>query len=248
MTIVITGGTKGIGLAIAERLARPGETLVLAYRSDAAAAEAAKARIAAKGASVHAFRSDVGDIASAAQLMAEVARVGAAPLHIVHSAAMIYPTSLLRADLARFTGAIHTNGLSLLYLVQPALPLLQRGSSIVFISSAGARQAQSGYAALGVGKALAESLVRYLVPELAPRGVRVNAVAPGLVKTSSVANMLGSQDAAEQLYERAARSNPSGRMSNDDDYAAVVEFLLGPGAEFVQGQVIHANGGAYVGY
>jgi NAD(P)-dependent dehydrogenase (short-subunit alcohol dehydrogenase family) len=252
MTILITGGTKGIGLAIAERLARPGETLALAYRSDAAAAAAAKDRIAAKGAAVHAFRTDVGDIAAAAALIDEVAKLGSTnvdsgPLHIVHSAAMIYPTSLLRADLARFTGAIHTNGLSLLYLVQPALPLLRRGSSIVFISSAGARQAQTGYAALGVGKALAESLVRYLVPELAPRGVRINAVAPGLVKTTSVANMLGSQEAAEQLYERAARTNPSGRMSNDDDYAAVVEFLLGPGAEFVQGQVIHANGGAYAG-
>ncbi len=248
MTILITGGTKGIGLAIAERLARPGETLALAYHSDAAAADAAKARIAAKGAKVHAFRCDVGDIASAAELMAEVARLGdAARLHIVHSAAMIYPTSLLDADLSRFTSAIQTNGLSLLYLVQPALPLLQRGSSIVFISSAGARQPRAGYAALGVGKALAESLVRYLVPELAPRGVRVNAVAPGLVKTGSVASMLGSQDAAEQLYERSARSNPSGRMSNDDDYAAVVEFLLGPGADFVQGQVIHANGGAYIG-
>jgi len=247
MTILITGGTKGIGLAIAARLARPGETLALAYHSDAAAAEAAKARIAAKGADVYAFRTDVGDIGAAAELMAEVAKLGSGPLHIVHSAATIYPTSLLRADLARFTAAIHANGLSLLYLVQPALPLLQRGSSIVFISSAGARQPQTGYAALGVGKALAESLVRYLVPELAPRGVRVNAVAPGLVRTSSVTNMLGSQEAAEQLYERTARTNPSGRMSNDDDYAAVVEFLLGPGTEFVQGQVIHANGGAYVG-
>lgn len=247
MTILITGGTKGIGLAIAERLARSGETIVLAYRSDAAAAAAAEARIAAKGARVRTFACDVGDIASAGALIAEVAALGAAPLHIVHSAAMIFPTSLLRADLARFTSAIHTNGLSLLYLVQPALTLLQRGSSIVFISSAGARQPQAGYAALGVGKALAESLVRYLVPELAPRGVRVNAVAPGLVKTSSVANMLGNEAAAEQLYERAARSNPSGRMSTDDDYAAVVEFLLGPGAEFVQGQVIHANGGAYIG-
>ena len=247
MTILITGGTKGIGLAIAERLARPGETLALAYRSDATAAAAAKDRVAAKGAAVHAFRTDVGDIAAAAELMGEVAKLGPGPLHIVHSAATIYPTSLLRADLTRFTAAIHANGLSLLYLVQPALPMLQRGSSIVFISSAGARQAQTGYAALGVGKALAESLVRYLVPELAPRGVRINAVAPGLVKTTSVANMLGSQEAAEQLYERAARTNPSGRMSNDDDYAAVVEFLLGPGAEFVQGQVIHANGGAYAG-
>jgi NAD(P)-dependent dehydrogenase (short-subunit alcohol dehydrogenase family) len=247
MTILITGGTKGIGLAIAERLAGPGETLVLAYRSDEASAEAASAKVAAKGAAVHALRTDVGDIAAAATLIGEVGKLGGGPLHIVHSAAMIYPTSLLRADLAKFTAAIHANGLSLLYLVQPALPLLQRGSSIVFITSAGARQAQTGYAALGVGKALAESLVRYLVPELAPRGVRVNAVAPGLVKTTSVAGMLGSQEAAEQLYERAARSNPSGRMSRDDDYAAVVEFLLGPGAEFVQGQVIHANGGAYVG-
>jgi NAD(P)-dependent dehydrogenase (short-subunit alcohol dehydrogenase family) len=246
MTILITGGTKGIGLAIAERLARPGETLALAYRSDAAAAAAAQARVNAKGAEVHTLRCDVGDIASAAELMAEVRRLDDRPIHIVHSAAMIYPTSLLDADLNRFTSAIHTNGLSLLYLVQPALPLLQAGSSIVFISSAGARQPRPGYAALGVGKALAESLVRYLVPELAPRGVRVNAVAPGLVKTSSVASMLGSQEAAEQLYERSARSNPSGRMSNNDDYAAVVEFLLGPSAEFVQGQVIHANGGAYI--
>jgi NAD(P)-dependent dehydrogenase (short-subunit alcohol dehydrogenase family) len=247
MTILITGGTKGIGLAIAERLAKPGETLALAYRADEAAAEAARARIAARGADVHVFRTDVGDIDAAARLVGQVGALAEGPLHIVHSAAMIYPTSLLRAELRRFTAAIQTNGLSLLYLVQPALPLLQRGSSIVFISSAGARQAQSGYAALGVGKALAESLVRYLVPELAPRGVRINAVAPGLVRTTSVAGMLGSQEAAEQLFERAARSNPSGRMSEDSDYAAVVEFLLGPGAEFVQGQVIHANGGAFVG-
>ena len=65
MTILVTGGTKGIGLAIALRLARPGETLALAYHSDAAAAADAKARLEAKGASAHAFRCDVGDIASA---------------------------------------------------------------------------------------------------------------------------------------------------------------------------------------
>ena len=247
MTIVITGGTKGIGLAIAEHLARPGETLVLAYHSDEVAAEAAVARVAAKGADAQAVRTDVGDIAAAADLMARAGATGEGPMHIVHSAAAIYPTSLLDADLARFTAAIHTNGLSLLYLVQPALPYLQPGSSIVFISSAGARQARANYAALGVGKALAESLIRYLVPELAPLGVRVNAVAPGLVRTTSVTQMVGSEAAAERLYESAARSNPSGRMSRDEDYAAVVEFLLGPGAAFVQGQVIHANGGAYVG-
>ena len=246
MTVVVTGGTKGIGLAIAERLARTGEPLVLAYRSDDAAAEAARIRLAAAGVAVSTVRVDVGEIEGAAELMAAVAEVASGPLRLVHSAAMIYPTSLLQADLVQFTRAIQVNGLSLLYLVQKALPLLERGSSVVFISSAGARTAQPNYAALGAGKALAESLVRYLVPELAPRGVRINAVAPGLVDTSSVAGMVGGEDAAAQVLERAARTNPSGRLSRDSDYAAVVEFLLSPAAEFVQGQVIHANGGAYV--
>ncbi len=247
MTLLVTGGTKGIGLAIAERLAGPGATLVLAYRGDEAAADAAGAKLSALGAAVHTIQTDVGDIGACADLMDQIAALDGGLLHIVHGAAMIYPTSLLDADLAAFTAAMRVNGLSLLYLVQPALPLLQPGSSIVFITSAGARQARAGYGALGVGKALAESLIRYLVPELAPRGVRINAVAPGLVRTASVAEMAGSQEAAERLFERAAKTNPSGRMSDDDDYAAVVEFLLGEGSRFVQGQVIHANGGAWVG-
>lgn len=247
MTTIVTGGTKGIGLAIAEHLGRKGERLVLVYHSDAAAAQAAEAQVAATGAGVTLAKADIGTlegVASAVEAVASAPDDG--PLHIVHSAAMIYPTTLLDADLGRFTQAIHTNGLSLLWLVRAALPRLSRGSSVVLISSAGARTPQARYAALGAGKALAESLMRYLVMELAPRGVRINAVAPGLVATGSVAGMVGSEEAAAQLLERAGRANPSGRLSRDADYASVVEFLLSPAAEFVQGQVIHANGGAYV--
>lgn len=171
---------------------------------------------------------------------------GDGPVHIVHSAAMIYPTNLLNADLTRFTSAMTVNGLSLLYLVQSALPVLSRGSSIVFISSAGARVARQGYGAIGVGKALAESLIRYLVPELAPRGIRINAVAPGLVETSSVADMVGGDVAAAKLFESMAKAIPAGRMTEDRDYTSVVEFLLSPASEFVHGQTIHANGGIYV--
>ena len=245
MTILVTGGTKGIGLGIARRLAHPDRRLLLAYLSDEQAAASAKAELELSGAKIEIVRADVGARADVQRLIERV-EPDNEPLHVVHSAAMIYPTSLLDADLDRFEAAMRTNGLSLLYLVQAALPRLGRGSSVVLISSAGARTASPRYAALGVGKAMAESLMRYLVPELAPRGVRINAVAPGIVATSSVAGMVGGDEAAAKLLERAARTNPSGRLGGEDDYAGVVEFLLSPAAEFVQGQVIHANGGAYV--
>ena len=246
MTTIVTGGTKGIGLAIARQLGRKGERLILVHHSDDAAAGDAQAEVAATGASVAIVKADIGTLNGVAQAIAAADGADGGPLHIVHSAAMIYPTTLLDADMVTLTQAIHTNGLSLLYLVREALPRLGRGSSVVLISSAGARTPQARYAALGVGKALAESVMRYLVMELAPRGIRINAVAPGLVATGSVAGMVGSAEAAAQLLERAARANPSGRLSGDSDYASVVEFLLSPAAEFVQGQVIHANGGAYV--
>jgi NAD(P)-dependent dehydrogenase (short-subunit alcohol dehydrogenase family) len=244
MTIIVTGGTKGIGLAIADYLAKPGEALVLNYHSDDDAAASAKARVETTGAQVTTVKADVGTIAGCEQIVAAAAKAHTGALHIVHSAAMIYPTSLIGADLEKFTQAVHTNGLSLLYLVQKALPLLARGSSIVFVSSSGARSVVSTtYGALGTGKALAEAIIRYFVPELAPKGIRINAVAPGLVHTTSVARMVGSEDGAAKLVERAARANPSGRETRDSDYASVVKFLLSPEAEFVQGQVIAATGG-----
>ena len=246
MTVLITGGTKGIGLAIARRLAPVHGRVVLAYHSDDAAAEAARAEITALGAAVETVRCEVGSPEGATALMAEIERQGHGLSHIVHSAAMIYPTTMLGADLAKFRQAVETNGLSLLYLVHAAQALLGRGSSVVFITSMGSRIPSPNYGARGVGKALAEAIVRYLVAELAPRGVRINGVAPGLVHTTSVAAMLGSEDAAQAAVDRAARTNPSGRESRDSDYAALVEFLLSPEAEFIQGQVIAATGGTGV--
>jgi NAD(P)-dependent dehydrogenase (short-subunit alcohol dehydrogenase family) len=246
MTVLVTGGTKGIGLAIARRLAPVHGRVVLAYHSDEAAAQAAVAEIGATGGDVVAVKADVGTLDGVASLIGEIERQGQGLSHIVHSAAMIYPTTLLGADMAKFRRAVETNGLSLLYVVHAAQHLLGRGSSVVFITSMGARIPSANYGALGVGKALAEAVIRYLVAELAPRGVRINGVAPGLVHTTSVASMVGSEEAANAVVERAARSNPSGRASRDSDYASLVEYLLSPEAEFIQGQVIAATGGVGV--
>ncbi len=246
MAVLVTGGTKGIGLAIAKRLSKKGEDMFLVYHSDEAAAADAKIALEANGALVHLIKADIGTIDGAATIKEAVAKTGVTLNGIVHSAALIYPTTLLDADLEKFTRAVETNGLSLLYLVQKLLPAMDRGTSIVFITSGGARIPQPRYGALGVGKALAESIVRYLVMELAPKGIRINGVAPGLVATTSVADMVGSQDAADRLFEKAAKANPSGRMSRDSDYASLVEYLMSPEAEFIQGQVIAATGGVGV--
>jgi NAD(P)-dependent dehydrogenase (short-subunit alcohol dehydrogenase family) len=242
MTVLITGGTKGIGLAIARRLAANYPDQILAYHTDHQAAELAQEELMILGGKARTLSCDLGSPEGAAALVAEAGAV----THIVHSAAMIYPTTLLGADLGKFRQAVETNGLSLLYLVHAAQHLLGRGSSVVFITSMGSRIPSKNYGALGVGKALAEAVIRYLVAELAPLGIRINGVAPGLVHTTSVASMVGGEEAAQAAVDRAARTNPSGRASRDADYASLVEYLLSPDAAFIQGQVIAATGGTGV--
>ena len=246
MAIVVTGGTRGIGLAIAKRLVKPGTRLVLGYHGDDEAAAKAREQIEGAGASVTTVKSDTGSIDGCRALIDAAVADGNGVEHLIHNAAMIYPTTLLDADLAKFSRAMETNGTSLLYLVAAAAPVMPRGGSIVFITSAGANRYQQSYAALGCGKALAESLMRYLVPELAPRGIRINAVGPGFTDTNSVSDMVGGRAAAEKLLERMAARNPSGRAGRDSDYTSLVEYLLSPEAEFIQGQTIQANGGTSV--
>jgi enoyl-[acyl-carrier protein] reductase III len=161
---------------------------------------------------------------------------------VVHCALDAYAAPALEADPARFARAVTTNGTSLLFLVQAALPLLAHGSTVFFLTSRGGRVVVPNYAAIGVAKALAESLIRYLAVELAPKGVRINAVAPAIVETDAVRALFGAQ--ASNLVRDAASHNPSGRGVTDADYTNLMRWLASPEAEFIQGQVIFVNGGA----
>ena len=163
---------------------------------------------------------------------------------VVHCAVDAYASPALAADPIRFTRAVTTNGTSLLFLVQAALPLLSRGSTIFYLTSRGGRIVVPNYAAVGVSKALAESLMRYLAVELAPKGVRMNAIAPAIVETNAVRALFGAEAAG--LVRDSARHNPSGRGVTDSDYTGLMRWLASPAAEFIQGQVIFVNGGQYV--
>ncbi|MGH8515867.1 MAG: SDR family oxidoreductase [Panacagrimonas sp.] len=244
MAILVTGGTKGIGLAIARRFAKPGVDVFLNYRADDASAERARGEIDALGARCHLIRGDVGTPAGANALLDQVRSKTDRLDQLVHCAVKVLPGPLLDIDPAAFTEAINLNGTALVYLVQAARPLLRRGSSVFFLSSRGSRVALPNYAAVGAGKSLAESLVRYLALELAPLGVRVNCVAPGAVDTEALRQVYG--DKTDEILRQSAAANPSGRNVTDDDYCSLIEYLASPGAAMIQGQVVFVTGGSYL--
>ena len=241
MAIVVTGGTKGIGRAIAERFSRPGNDVFVNYHRDETAAAEAVRRIEARGARAHPVQEDVGTPAGARRLMAEVAERVDRLDQLVHCAVQVLPGTALDADPDEFTRAVNLNGTALHYLVQAALPLFRPGSTVFFVSSRGGRAVLPNYAAVGVAKALGESLVRYLAVELAPLGVRINAVAPGALDTAAFRQTFG--EAAGAMLSQAAATNPTGRGVIHDDYTGLIEFLAGPEAAMIQGQVIFVNGG-----
>ena len=202
------------------------------------------ATLRALGARPHAVCGDVGTPEGAGAVLREVAKVAQSLDIIVHCAVRVLIKTVIVARshcLWRGDGAQRS---LIVYLVQAARPLLRRGSSIVFLSSRGSRQVIPGYGAIGAGKALAEALVRYLAPELAPLGVRINCIAPGTLDTDAVRSLFGEETDSFLASERAG--NPSGRNITHDDYTGLVAFLASRDAQMIQGQVIFVNGGQYI--
>ena len=242
MAALVIGGSKGIGLEIARAFAQDGKTVVINYAEDNARAEEARELITAEGGHCKTLKCDIGTPEGCNNLASQLTEHTDHLEQIVHSAVMAYATGTLSADPDRFTQAVAVNGLSLLYVVQAMNPLLRPGSSIFYLSSRGGRTVVDNYAAIGVGKALAESLVRYLAVELAAQGVRVNCIAPGIVETDAVRAVFG--DNAKQLVAHSSAQNPSGRGVQSSDYTELMRFLASPAAEYITGQIFSVNGGA----
>ena len=243
MTILITGGSKGIGRAIAERFAADGDRVLICYGHDNESAADAGRAVERAGGSAELLRVDLSTPAGLDQLIGEVSQLTDRLDQIVHGAVLAHSSSTMALDTETFSRALWLNGAILLPMVQALRPLLDRGSTVFFLSSRGADHAVPNYAAVGAPKALAESLVRYLAVELAPAGIRALTLVVSAVRTEAVLRVL--PDAEERLAAMAAR-NPAGRNLDPDDVAAAVYHLASKDLPMLTGQRVVLDGGSHL--
>jgi len=233
-SVLVTGGSRGIGKAIALRFAALGATRVaIGYLRGDRAAEATATELSALGAEPVLVR---GNVASS-RVAEEVAALG--PLHaLVHAAATGVIRPALETEDRHWDWTLAANARALLSLTRAAAPSMPTGASVVGISSLGSTRVLADYALVGTSKAALEALVRYLAVELAPRGIRVNAVSAGVVQTGALEHF----PQKEAMLELGAR-NPAGRLVTPEDVAAAVTFLCSPEAEMIRGQTLVVDGG-----
>jgi enoyl-[acyl-carrier protein] reductase III len=241
MAILVTGGSSGLGRAIAERFARGGNDVFVNYHANEAAAAEAEAAIAAAGGTPHLIKADVGTVEGVREVV-DVVREHTDHLdQLVHCAAKAVNGPLLDLDPQELRDSVILNGLSLVDLIREAGSLLGRGSVVFYLSSRGGRFVIHEYGALGTAKALGEHVVRYLAKELGPRGIRVITIAPGAVDTAALRAMF--PETYEERLAAAAASNPLGRGVEMADAAGLIEALCQPHLEMVNGQTITVDGG-----
>lgn len=237
---LVTGGSRGIGRAIAVRLAEAGCDVAINYLRNKGPAQETAAAVEATGRKAVLFKGNVAESAEHGAMFEALGReLGGLDILISNAASGVIKPALELTH-RHWQWTMDINAGALLSLAQHALKLMgPTGGHMVAVSSLGAVRAIPNYAAVGASKAALESLVRHLAVELAPRGVRVNAISAGVVDTDALKHFPN----RVQLLEESARRTPAGRLTEPADVAQAVLFLVSPLSAMMVGQTIVVDGG-----
>ncbi|HVV11943.1 SDR family oxidoreductase [Amycolatopsis sp.] len=240
MTVaLVTGSSRGIGRAIAQRLAADGADLVVNYRTDRAAADEVVAGIEAKGGKAIAVQADVADPGQLRGLFDAAERFG--PLDVlVSNVGVARFAPIAEASDEDFDLVFATNTRATLGVLREGAKRVRDGGRIISISSGAAVTLRVGGGVYGASKAASDVLVQTAAKELGPRGITVNSVRPGSTRTDGLESVMS----AERLRQ-SAEATPLGRIGEPGDIADVVAFLASDDARWITGQILHAGGGLF---
>jgi 3-oxoacyl-[acyl-carrier protein] reductase len=235
---LVTGASRGIGAAIAERLAKDGFTVVVNYSGNAVLAEELAAKIEKAGGKALTAKADVSD-AGAVRRMFDAAEAAFGGVDVlVNNAGIMMLSTLADADDDNFDRQIAVNLKGTFNTLREAAKRLRNGGRIVNFSTSVVGLKLESYAVYAGTKAAVETMTGIMAKEMRGRGITVNAVAPGPTATDLFLN--GKSD---ELVARMAKMNPLERLGTPEDIAAAVSFLAGPDGVWINGQVLRANGG-----
>ena len=244
-TALVTGASRGIGREIAKRLAREGALVAVHYGTNHEAALETVREIGGAGGAAFPVAADIGTVEGIQALFrtldAElVARTGDAKLDVLVNNAATAPFATIEETSEEvFDRVFAVNARGSFFVTQQALPRLRDGGRIVNVSTAATRLGVPMVAAYAASKGALDTLTRLLAVHLGPRGITVNAVAPGVIDTDMAAPLLGDAEATRSVVGQTAL----GRIGRPNDIAGVVAFLASPDAGWVTGHYLEASGG-----
>ena len=236
---LITGGTKGIGKAIALKLAAGGANVAVNFLRSRNAADQTMRELGALGGDHIAIRCNIGNTEKMPKVFQEIKeKYGRLDIFISNAALGVF-TSAMELDDKAWHLSMDTNAWAYLKSVQIARELMPDGSKIVALSSLGSVRYITGYAAIGASKAAIETVTRYLAYELAPRKINVNTVSGGFIDTDALKGFPNYQEMVDEVVRRT----PFNRVGQPDEVADVVVFLCSEKSKWITGQVIVVDGG-----
>jgi len=244
---LITGSGRGIGKAIALRLAQAGADIIISFVRNETPAQQLADQICAIGRRAITVRANLSRTEHIESLFTTISEEFEGLDIFISNAASGFNRPAMEQKPSGWDYTMDVNARAFLFATQAAVPLFEKrgGGKIVAISSQGSTRVLPDYVAVGASKAALEALTRYLAVELAAKNIAVNAVSPGLVLTDAIQHFSAMKDPT--AIPRAIQNTPAGRLVTPEDVAEVVAFLCSPEAEMIRGQVIVVDGGFALG-